>query len=111
MFVSWNWILALDDISKRIWDATDYTCIDTLTGHDGSVLCLHYDEEILVSGSSDRCIFVWDMATHKHQRTLAGHTNGVLDVGFDGQHIVSGSKVPFSHSHFSGARLKVCWLH
>ena len=31
-------------------------CLKVLTGHTGSVLCLQYDEKVIVTGSSDSTI-------------------------------------------------------
>lgn len=45
-------------------------CLQTLQGHTGSVLCLQYDETVVVTGSSDSTIrlvrkehsdYYWDM--------------------------------------------------
>lgn len=61
--------------------------------HTGSILCLQFDEEIMVTGSSDRTCIVWDLkADYKFARRLIGHDTGVLDVCFDRKHIVSCSK-------------------
>lgn len=36
-------------------------CVQTLTGHTGSVLCLQYDNQIIASGSSDAIVrYVFD---------------------------------------------------
>ena len=61
--------------------------------HHGSVLCLQYDEEILVSGSSDATCIVWEIK-HEYRPLcrLRSHAAGVLDVCFDQEHIVSCSK-------------------
>lgn len=60
--------------------------------HDASILCLQYDSEILVTGSSDSTLIVWDIKTYKPIRRLHDHTGGVLDVALDAKHIVSCSK-------------------
>lgn len=60
--------------------------------HSASILCLQYDEEILVTGSSDNDLIVWDVKTYEPIRRLKHHQGGVLDVAFDAQHIVSCSK-------------------
>jgi F-box and WD-40 domain protein 1/11 len=60
--------------------------------HDASILCLQYDEEILVTGSSDSDLLVWDITTYEPIKRLSRHTGGVLDVALDGKHIVSCSK-------------------
>jgi F-box and WD-40 domain protein 1/11 len=60
--------------------------------HDASILCLQYDEKILVTGSSDSDLLVWDIKTYEPIKRLRKHTGGVLDVALDSQHIVSCSK-------------------
>ena len=62
------------------------------TYHDASILCLQYDEQILVTGSSDSDLIVWDINTYQPIRRLHRHTGGVLDVALDARHIVSCSK-------------------
>lgn len=61
--------------------------------HQASVLCLQYDDEILVSGSSDFSCLVW--AINENYRPLfrlVGHTAGVLDVCIDRRFIITCSK-------------------
>lgn len=61
--------------------------------HNGSILCLQYDDNIMVTGSSDCTLIIWDVkAGYRPMRRLREHTAGVLDVCFDGKHIVSCSK-------------------
>ncbi|TKX18777.1 WD domain-containing protein 35 [Elsinoe australis] len=60
--------------------------------HSASILCLQYDEEILVTGSSDNDLIVWDINTYEPIQRLKHHQGGVLDVAFDAKHIVSCSK-------------------
>lgn len=60
--------------------------------HDASILCLQYDENILVTGSSDSNLIVWDINTYQPIQRLEAHTGGVLDVALDAKHIVSCSK-------------------
>ncbi|KAL5045622.1 hypothetical protein BDW71DRAFT_183572 [Aspergillus fruticulosus] len=61
--------------------------------HSASVLCLQFDDEIMVTGSSDHTCIVWDIKNdYKPIRRLQGHTAGVLDVCFDHRYIVSCSK-------------------
>ena len=54
---------------------SDLSCFKTLTGHTGSVLCLQYDDRVIVTGSSDSTIrfdclsqtkLIWQKHTHKH---------------------------------------------
>lgn len=39
-----------------MWDRNTLECVQILTGHTGSVLCLQYDENIIISGSSDSTV-------------------------------------------------------
>lgn len=60
--------------------------------HDASILCLQYDNEILVTGSSDSDLIVWDIETYQPIKRLRSHIGGVLDVALDAKHIISCSK-------------------
>ena len=61
--------------------------------HLGSVLCLQYDDELMVTGSSDFSCIMWDIkANWRPMRRVRYHTAGVLDVCFDKRHVVSCSK-------------------
>ena len=63
--------------------------------HEGSILCLQYDAEILVSGSSDSTLIIWHKVSRfdfRPVRHLKQHSKGVLDVCFDAENIVSCSK-------------------
>jgi F-box and WD-40 domain protein 1/11 len=60
--------------------------------HDASILCLQYDDEIMVTGSSDFTCIVWDIKTFQPLGRLHHHTAGVLDICFDKRWIVSCSK-------------------
>ena len=40
----------------QIWDRKSLESTRVLTGHTGSVLCLQYDENIIVTGSSDSTV-------------------------------------------------------
>ncbi|KAL4897155.1 WD40-repeat-containing domain protein [Aspergillus ambiguus] len=72
-------------ITTPVDQATDY--------HSASILCLQFDEDIMVTGSSDYTCIVWDIHNdYKPIRRLEGHSSGVLDVCFDDRYIVSCSK-------------------
>lgn len=61
--------------------------------HHASVLCLQYDNEILVTGSSDFTCIVWSIKNDYHPLfRLSGHRAGVLDVCLDSRRIVTCSK-------------------
>ncbi|CAZ82016.1 unnamed protein product [Tuber melanosporum] len=76
--------VASGDISTPRTSFSDY--------HRASVLCLQFDDEILVSGSSDHTCIVWSVHTYTPLMRLAHHTAGVLDVCFDKKYIASCSK-------------------
>ncbi|PWN42307.1 WD40 repeat-like protein [Ceraceosorus guamensis] len=101
------------DRTVRVWDGQRGLCLYTLKGHLGSVLCLDYDEETLITGSSDATVIIWDFrlcATRARATDsgidagsgevwvpskigkLEGHGAGVLDVSFDKEWIISTSK-------------------
>jgi F-box and WD-40 domain protein 1/11 len=61
--------------------------------HNASILCLQYDNEILVTGSSDFTCIVWSIRdNYKPMWRLRGHAAGVLDVCIDEQYIITCSK-------------------
>lgn len=61
--------------------------------HRASILCLQYDDEILVTGSSDATCIVYDIASgYQPVRQLRHHSAAVLDLVFDDKHIVTCSK-------------------
>lgn len=61
--------------------------------HDASILCLQYDTEILVTGSSDgTCILYSINNNYEPIRKLEYHTAAVLNVAFDDKYIISCSK-------------------
>lgn len=66
-----------------------------LTGHIGSVLCLQYDNRVIVSGSYDRTVRVWDIITGKVINTLLYHHEAVIHLKFDNNMMVTSSKVGF----------------
>ncbi|KAK9472902.1 WD40-repeat-containing domain protein [Dipodascopsis tothii] len=61
-------------------------------GHAGSVLSLQFDEDIMVTGSSDASCIVWDVRTFRPLRRIVRHQAGVLDIALDAKNIVSCSK-------------------
>lgn len=64
-----------------------------LTGHTGSVLCLQYDERVIISGSSDSTVRVWDVNTGDMTNTLIHHCEAVLHLRFNNGMMVTCSKV------------------
>ena len=64
------------------------------SGHTDSVLCLQYDDKILISGSSDSTVRVWDVETGELINTLIQHKASVLHISFNSMMglLVSSSK-------------------
>ncbi|KAI1757400.1 quinon protein alcohol dehydrogenase-like superfamily [Xylaria castorea] len=61
--------------------------------HKASILCLQYDDDILVTGSSDSSCIVYSVKSgYRPVRRLQCHTAAVLDLVFDDKHIVTCSK-------------------
>lgn len=54
----------------QIWDKQSLECLKILTGHTGSVLCLQYDERVIVTGSSDSTVrlVVARTCSHTHMK-------------------------------------------
>lgn len=74
---------------------TDFTANNVQSDdyHRASILCLQFDDDIMVTGSSDYTCIVWDIQNdYQPIRCLEGHRAGVLDVCFDERYIVSCSK-------------------
>ncbi|KAH8898174.1 WD40 repeat-like protein [Thozetella sp. PMI_491] len=61
--------------------------------HKASILCLQYDDRILVTGSSDSTCIVYNVRSgYRPIRRLEHHSAAVLDLVFDEKHIVTCSK-------------------
>lgn len=82
------------DCKVRVWDLETQECTRTMTGHNGSVLCLQFDArtDTVVTGSSDTTIMTWDISTGRARQVYRGHTDAVLNVRFDDKWILSSSK-------------------
>ncbi|SPO00586.1 related to F-box/WD-repeat protein [Cephalotrichum gorgonifer] len=69
------------------------TLVSFPTHHKASILCLQYDDELLVTGSSDATCIVYNVKSgYRPVRRLRHHTAAVLDLVFDDKHIVTCSK-------------------
>jgi len=63
------------------------------THHKASILCLQYDDRILVTGSSDSSCIVYNVKSgYRPIRRLLHHSAAVLDLCFDDRYIVTCSK-------------------
>ncbi|GAB7347326.1 hypothetical protein MBLNU459_g4270t1 [Dothideomycetes sp. NU459] len=52
-------------------------------GHKNGVMCLQFDENVLITGSYDSTVKIWDIETGEELRTLRGHTSGIRCLQFD----------------------------
>src|SRR5690606_14363062 len=93
------------DRTIRVWDMKTLECTKVIgypTGnlpprgscgyHSQSILCLQYDDEILVTGSSDKTCIIWSLPDFTPIKRLHRHAAGVLDVCFNEKYIITCSK-------------------
>lgn len=86
------------DKSVRIWDlSTKRLRLPPLIGHEGSVLCLQFDErpqqDALITGGSDSDIIIWKFSTGEMiKRMKRAHDESVLNLRFDDRYLVTCSK-------------------
>ncbi|KAI6898477.1 WD40 repeat-like protein, partial [Hortaea werneckii] len=60
-------------------------------GHSNGVMCVQFDENVLITGSYDSTVKVWDIHTGEALRTLTGHTSGIRCLQFDDNKLMTGS--------------------
>ncbi|KAF2764335.1 WD40 repeat-like protein [Teratosphaeria nubilosa] len=60
-------------------------------GHTNGVMCLQFDDSVLITGSYDSTVKVWDINTGRELRTLTGHTSGIRCLQFDDNKLMTGS--------------------
>ncbi|KAM3175988.1 hypothetical protein ACTXT7_007381 [Hymenolepis weldensis] len=73
-------------------EADGFQCTQVLRGHTGSVLCLQYEGDLLVSGSSDSKVRLWDLSTGECLHILEKHHEAVLHLRFRNKILVTCSK-------------------
>ncbi|KAK3634607.1 hypothetical protein LTR56_015187 [Elasticomyces elasticus] len=59
-------------------------------GHTNGVMCLQFDDNVLITGSYDSTVKVWDVNTGEELRTLTGHTSGIRCLQFDDNKLMTG---------------------
>jgi F-box/WD-40 domain protein MET30 len=62
-----------------------------LKGHTNGVMCLQFDDRILMTGSYDATVRVWDLETGKQIRVITGHSQGIRCLHFDDARLITGS--------------------
>ncbi|KAK9317628.1 WD40-repeat-containing domain protein [Lipomyces starkeyi] len=91
------------DRSVRVWDtttgkqlmalnATSAALEDNPITHSGSVLCLQYDDKMMLTGSSDETVIIWELPAYRAVRQLHDHKGGILDLSFNDRYIATCSK-------------------
>lgn len=60
-------------------------------GHTNGVMCLQFDDNVLMTGSYDTTVKIWDINTGEELRTLTGHTSGIRALQFDDRKLMTGS--------------------
>lgn len=65
---------------------------ERITGHSGSVVTLHFDDTLMVSGSSDCTFIVWDLTTFRAIKRVHHHEDGLLGICIDKWYIATCSK-------------------
>jgi WD40 repeat protein len=79
------------DSTVRIWDRTDYSCVNILIGHALGVLDICSDERYIVTCSKDYTLRVWHKDSHRLYRVLSGHRGPVNAARLQGNRIASAS--------------------
>lgn len=62
-----------------------------IKGHTNGVMCLQFDEQILMTGSYDATVKIWDLETGEEIRTITGHTAGIRCLQYDETRLITGS--------------------
>jgi WD40 repeat protein len=85
------------DTTVKVWETTNWECIQTLSGHRGWIMSLAFSpdrQHELITGSCDRTIKRWNLTTGECLGTYYGHTNWVWSIAYsqDGRSIFSASE-------------------
>ena len=65
--------------------------VNTFSGHTNGVLCLQFDDDVLMTGSYDTTVRIWDVNSGKVIRILKGHTSGIRCLQFTNTTLFTGS--------------------
>ncbi len=88
-------VIASNDGTAKIWDASTGECLHILEGHTDLVFLATFslDGKKIVTASFDKTAKIWDVLTGQCLHTLEGHTCGIGSVGFspNGKKIVTAS--------------------
>lgn len=79
----------------RIWKADSEDPIYSIQGHDDEISTIIFGNNILLSGSKDRCIKVWMFDEQKQikcKSIFEGHTSGISSIIVQGDNFISCSR-------------------
>lgn len=89
---AYNFVISASrDKTIKIWNASNGSCILTLTGHDNWVrgLAFHHSGKFLYSCSDDKTLRVWDLSTGKSAKKINdAHTHFVSTVASSSRYLV-----------------------
>lgn len=101
----WVWCLGSDptgaprvcsgswDGNIKLWDLQGQSAeMTTISAHKAAVLCLSWEQDMLISGSYDRNIVMWDLRAGNSIGSLKNHSKPVLCLTVDDRFIISGSE-------------------
>ncbi len=87
-------LLACQDATVRLLDASTGQQLNQFTGHQGPVTSVAFspDGSMILSGGDDRTVRLWERASGKEIRSMSGHQGAVTCVAFsaDGNLALSG---------------------
>ncbi|XP_076448455.1 uncharacterized protein LOC143285119 [Babylonia areolata] len=90
--IQWKRVFAERFRLRNNWLAGRCT-VRTFEGHTQGISCVQFDDNRIVSGSSDKTIKVWNIRTNAKWsvQTLVGHSGTVRCLHLEGNRLVSGS--------------------
>lgn len=90
--IQWKHVFAERFRLRNNWLAGRCT-VRTFEGHNQGISCVQFDDNRIVSGSTDKNIKVWNIRTNAKWsvQTLVGHSGTVRCLHLEGNRLVSGS--------------------
>ncbi|CAK8683242.1 unnamed protein product [Clavelina lepadiformis] len=87
-FGGWKSAFRRDTLLKQNWKKGHCTMLH-LIGHSDSVLCLTFNNKIILSGSKDCTACIWSISTGRLIHTFVGHQKGIWAVAIITNHLVA----------------------